>query len=237
MLVERGFDLDIRRPPLGDPLPETLDGHAGAVVFGGPMSANDPDEFVRRETDWMRVPLQEKKPFLGICLGAQMLAKHLGGKVEGHGRGLVEIGWYPIEATGNGRQLLHWPEMVYQFHREGFTLPSDATLLATAETYPNQAFRYGENAYGISGAGSGNFWKRSSATRRSGKAAQRKSAGLATRGLSETGWLHERCLSDAIPNAKPCSHFCWNCSCRWIRRLLPARLPRCRPWRRAWDPC
>lgn len=47
------------------------------------------------------------------------------------------------------RQLLHWPDMVYQFHREGFTLPSDATLLATADTYPNQAFRYGEKAYGI----------------------------------------------------------------------------------------
>ncbi|ESW66388.1 hypothetical protein X771_18470 [Mesorhizobium sp. LSJC277A00] len=39
--------------------------------------------------------------------------------------------------------------MVYQFHREGFSLPRDATLLATAETYPNQAFRYGDNAWGI----------------------------------------------------------------------------------------
>ena len=46
-LVERGFDLDIRRPPLGDALPETLDDHAGAIMFGGPMSANDPDEFVK----------------------------------------------------------------------------------------------------------------------------------------------------------------------------------------------
>ncbi|RVA21504.1 GMP synthase, partial [Mesorhizobium sp. M7D.F.Ca.US.004.03.1.1] len=51
MLLEEGFDLDIRRPPLGDTLPETLDGHAGTVVFGGPMSANDDDEFVRRETN------------------------------------------------------------------------------------------------------------------------------------------------------------------------------------------
>lgn len=149
MLLERGFDLDIRRPPLGDPLPDTLDGHAGAVVFGGPMSANDLDEFVRRETEWMGVPLKENKPLLGICLGAQMLAKHIGGKVEGHGRGLVEIGWYPLKATDHGRHLLHWPEMVYQFHREGFTLPADTTLLATSETYPNQAFRYGGNAWGI----------------------------------------------------------------------------------------
>lgn len=149
LLLEGGFDLDIRRPPLGDPLPETLAHHAGAVVFGGPMSANDADEFVRRETDWLAVPLKEDKPFLGICLGAQMLVNHLGGKVEGHEEGLVEIGWYPIEATEAGRELVHWPEMVYQFHREGFSLPSGATLLATAKAYPNQAFRYGANAWGI----------------------------------------------------------------------------------------
>lgn len=149
LLLEGGFDLDIRRPPLGDPLPETLAQHAGAVVFGGPMSANDADEFVRRETDWLSVPLKEDKPFLGICLGAQMLVNHLGGKVEGHQDGLVEIGWYPIEPTDAGRELVQWPEMVYQFHREGFSLPSGATLLASAEAYPNQAFRYGANAWGI----------------------------------------------------------------------------------------
>jgi GMP synthase (glutamine-hydrolysing) len=149
LLIESGFDLDIRRPPLGDRLPETLVAHAGAVIFGGPMSANDPDEFVKRETDWIAVPLREKRPFLGICLGAQMLANHLGGKVEGHGEGLVEIGWYPIRPTDEGKALMTWPEQVYQFHREGFSLPSGATLLATAETYPNQAFRYGEKAFGI----------------------------------------------------------------------------------------
>jgi GMP synthase (glutamine-hydrolysing) len=149
LLLESGYDLDVRRPPLGDPLPETLAEHAGAVVFGGPMSANDNDEFVKRETDWLAVPLKEKRPFLGICLGAQMLVNHLGGKVEGHGEGLVEIGWYPLTATEEGKSLLHWPEMVYQFHREGFSLPKGATLLATAETYPNQAFRYGDAAWGI----------------------------------------------------------------------------------------
>lgn len=149
VLVENGFELDIRRPPLGDHLPETLDGHAGAVVFGGPMSANDHHEFVRRETDWLAVPLKENRPLLGICLGAQMLVNHLGGKVAGHGEGLVEIGWYPIKATEEGRKLMHWPEMVYQFHREGFSLPGGAVLLASSETYSNQAFRYGDNAWGI----------------------------------------------------------------------------------------
>jgi GMP synthase (glutamine-hydrolysing) len=149
LLLESGYDLDVRRPPLGDPLPETLAEHAGAVVFGGPMSANDKDEFVKRETDWLAVPLKENRPFLGICLGAQMLVNHLGGRVEGHDDGLVEIGWYPLTATEEGKSLLHWPEMVYQFHREGFSLPKGATLLATAETYPNQAFRYGDTAWGI----------------------------------------------------------------------------------------
>ena len=79
LLLEKGFSLDIRRPVLGDPLPATLEDHAGAVVFGGPMSANDDEDFIRREIDWLSVPLSENKPFLGICLGAQMLVRHLGG--------------------------------------------------------------------------------------------------------------------------------------------------------------
>jgi len=149
LLTAAGFDLDIRRPPLGDPLPETLAHHSGAVVFGGPMSANDNDEFVRRETEWLAVPLRENRPFLGICLGAQMLVNHLGGKVAPRDDGTVEIGWYPIRPTASGQSRMQWPNMVYQFHREGFSLPAGATLLAEGDAYPNQAFHYGENAYGI----------------------------------------------------------------------------------------
>src|SRR5690554_2358933 len=69
-LRNRGYTLDIRRPRYGDPLPETLENHAGAVIFGGPMSANDPEEYIKRETEWIGVALKERKPFLGICLGA-----------------------------------------------------------------------------------------------------------------------------------------------------------------------
>jgi len=155
MLVEKGFELDVRRPPLGDVLPDTLDEHAGAVVFGGPMSANDPDDFVKRETDWLKIPLRENRPLLGICLGAQMMVNHLGGKVEGHGDGLVEIGWYPLKATDEGKKLMQWPDMVYQFHREGFSLPKDATLLAPAEAYPNQAFRSAQPAARLARRGGG----------------------------------------------------------------------------------
>ena len=148
-LVRMGFPLDIRRPPLGEALPETLEAHSGAVVFGGPMSANDDTDHVRIETDWLAVPLAENKPLLGVCLGAQMLVNHLGGRVEAHPDGLVEIGWYRLRPTEEGARLMDWPEMIYQFHREGFTLPSGAVKLAEAETYENQAFRYGDNAWAV----------------------------------------------------------------------------------------
>ena len=149
MLEARGFRLDIRRPALGQTLPGTLADHAGAVIFGGPMSANDTDDFIKYEIDWISVPLTENRPFLGICLGAQMLVKNLGGQVYGHHEGLAEIGWYPLEPTEEGRKLIEWPRMVYHFHREGFDLPAGATLLARGDTYENQAIRYGENAWGI----------------------------------------------------------------------------------------
>src|SRR6476659_4635580 len=69
--VRNGYHLDIRKPRFGEALPATMADHCGAVVFGGPMSANDKDEFIRTETEWIGVTLKEKAPFLGICLGAQ----------------------------------------------------------------------------------------------------------------------------------------------------------------------
>src|SRR5580692_2701029 len=100
-----GYPLDIRRPRFGDALPQTLAAHAGAVIFGGPMSANDPDDYVRREIDWIAVPLSEQRPFLGICLGAQMLAKHLGARVAPHAKGRVEMGYYPVRPSRAGLKL------------------------------------------------------------------------------------------------------------------------------------
>jgi GMP synthase (glutamine-hydrolysing) len=149
MLLDKGFPLDIRRPVLGDALPETMSGHSGAVIFGGPMSANDPEPFVSREIDWIGVPLKENKPYLGICLGAQMMVRHLGGKVGAEKSGLTEIGWYPLHPTEHGRLLMKWPKMVYHFHREGFDLPRGVKLLAEGDAYPNQAIRYGDNAWGV----------------------------------------------------------------------------------------
>lgn len=147
--VRNGHALDIRRPRFGDCLPETLEHHCGAVVFGGPMSANDKDDFIGVETRWIGVALEEKKPFLGICLGAQMLTNHLGGKVGFHPEEIVEIGYYPLVTTPDGARLGPFPEHVYQWHREGCELPRCARLLATSTgAFPTQAFAYG-SAIGV----------------------------------------------------------------------------------------
>jgi len=150
-LKARGYELDVRRPRFDEPLPETLAAHAGAIVFGGPMSVNDTDEYLKRETDWIAVALKEQAPFLGLCLGAQMLARLLGAAVGPHADGHIEVGWFGLEATAAGQRLTSWPDRVHQFHREGFDLPAGATLLAEGapETFPNQAFSYGEAAFAI----------------------------------------------------------------------------------------
>ena len=146
-----GHTLDIRRHFDGDPLPKTLAGHCGAVIFGGPQSANDSLDFIRREIDWIGVALRESKPFLGICLGGQMLAHQLGARIDHCRAGSVEIGYHPVRSTQAGTAVLGaLPAKVFQWHREGFELPKDATLLATSDgAYPNQAFSYGPAAVGV----------------------------------------------------------------------------------------
>jgi GMP synthase (glutamine-hydrolysing) len=154
LLAERGYRLDVKRPPLGCLLPECLDDYAGVVVFGGPMSANDEHDWLRRQTDWIGAVLKNETPFLGLCLGAQMLARHLGAAVKPHAEGYAEIGYYPVRPTAAGTALAErigvaWPTRVYQWHREGFDLPSGAESLAQGEIFPNQAFRVGRNAFGF----------------------------------------------------------------------------------------
>jgi GMP synthase (glutamine-hydrolysing) len=144
-----GYRLDIRRPRFGDRLPTTLDEHAGAVIFGGPMSANDTDDYVRAEIDWIEIPLREQRPFLGICLGAQMLAKQLGAAVSPHPEGVVQVGYYPIRPTAAGAGLCpDWPAQVYHWHREGFGLPHGAELLAEGDDFPVQAIRF-DRCFGL----------------------------------------------------------------------------------------
>ncbi|MDE2579051.1 MAG: glutamine amidotransferase [Hyphomicrobiales bacterium] len=151
LLQEQGAVLDIRRPPCGDALPCSMDQHDGVVIFGGPMSANDSDAWIRREIDWIGVPLRAGKPFLGVCLGGQLLARHLGHRVYAQPDGSAEIGYYDIRPTEAGDCCFGgvMPRTVYQWHKEGFDLPRGAVALAEGDLFPTQAYRYGDNAVGL----------------------------------------------------------------------------------------
>ena len=145
---DRGYLEEIIRPPLGDRLPEDLSKYSAIVIFGGPMSVNDDDQFIKDEIEWMEKVIKSKIPFLGICLGAQILAKYLGCDVVKNEKDLAEIGFYEIKPVGEGDNIFKNQNVFYQFHTEGFELPEGCQLLARGEIFKNQAFRY-ENCYAL----------------------------------------------------------------------------------------
>ncbi|MEL6552439.1 MAG: gamma-glutamyl-gamma-aminobutyrate hydrolase family protein [Cyanobacteria bacterium J06621_11] len=162
-LVDMGYELDIRAPIFGDVLPQQLDEYAAALVFGGPMSVNDDEPYLHRELAWIRSVLAADLPYLGICLGAQLLAKVLGAKIQPHAQGIEEIGYYPVYAAEAGQSLFPQTLKIYQWHKEGFDLPDGAVLLAEGKDFPHQAFRWGDRAYGLQfhpemTAGMVDFW-------------------------------------------------------------------------------
>ncbi|TMQ57248.1 MAG: type 1 glutamine amidotransferase [Candidatus Eisenbacteria bacterium] len=151
--ASRGIPLDVRRMFAGDPLPAPGE-IAGLVVMGGPMAANDDAAFpnLARERDLLAGAARAGIPVLGICLGAQLLAAALGGRVS---RGLKEeIGFGEVTLTEEGsrdpilgRGARSVP--VFQWHGDTFDLPKGAVLLASSPGYPNQAFRLGDRVYGF----------------------------------------------------------------------------------------
>jgi len=106
-----------------------------------------PDEAAVRLT--LRAFVEAGVPFLGLCLGAQLLTRAVGGQVGPHPEGLVEVGYVGIEPTPAGEPWFRGPMKVYEWHREGMTLPNCCEVLATNERYPVQAFRYGASAFGF----------------------------------------------------------------------------------------
>ncbi|RMD61917.1 MAG: glutamine amidotransferase [Alphaproteobacteria bacterium] len=151
-LLERwGYRLHWVCPYHGDSLPDPKGEAVAAIVYGGAESANDDREkpYLRTELDWIERWLDTGKPYLGLCLGAQMLARVLGARVRPHPQGHYEIGYVPIRPTPQANGFLHGLERVYHWHTEGFDMPTGAERLAEGEIFPNQAFRYGAAAYGL----------------------------------------------------------------------------------------
>ena len=129
----------------------------GLVVMGGPQGVYEQAKypFLTREIKLLQEALQTKRPILGVCLGAQLLAAALGARVTKNDQ--KEIGWYPLmrEPGADGDPM--WEpfgqtETVFQWHGDTFTLPKGAVQLASSPLCAQQAFcysRYGSSAYGL----------------------------------------------------------------------------------------
>jgi GMP synthase (glutamine-hydrolysing) len=151
-LADAGVRLDVKRTWAGDALPPP-DGYDLVCVLGGPMSAWDDAAHpqLAAEAELLARSSRQGRFTLGICLGAQLLARGLGARVT---RGAhAELGLHPIALTDAGRAepllagldgatFLHW-------HHDTFELPTGATLLASSSAYAHQAFRFGARSFGV----------------------------------------------------------------------------------------
>ena len=131
------------------PSPDEID---FLVVMGGPMSVNDEDQlpWLVLEKEFVRKVIASGKPVLGICLGAQLIANALGGKVFPNA--VKEIGWFPIRSVlSNAASAFVFPESVEVFHWHGetFSLPSGAIRIAESDGCENQAFQIGRSVVGL----------------------------------------------------------------------------------------
>lgn len=131
-----------------------LDSYDGLIILGGPMSVNQSDQYphLEEEIRWIKKALEKDLFVLGICLGAQLLSRALGGKVSKNP--VTEIGWYDVELTDGGLKdplLKHFNsvEKIFQWHGDTFSIPKDCVHLAKSKGCENQAFRYGKKVYGL----------------------------------------------------------------------------------------
>ncbi|MCH2171395.1 gamma-glutamyl-gamma-aminobutyrate hydrolase family protein [Myxococcota bacterium] len=154
LLKRSGFRIryvNFGRRPESSP---TLDGYHGLVILGGPMGVAESDLFPHLEVEMelIREAIDREIPTLGICLGAQLIARALGASVT---RSPVpEIGWHDVSITdaGAGDPLFaHFraTEKVFQWHQDAFEVPAGAIRLVSSAGCPHQAFRYGERVYGF----------------------------------------------------------------------------------------
>lgn len=131
-------------PPSGD--------YAGLIVLGGPMNAHEDETFphLRQTVDLIQQFYLENKPIMGVCLGAQLIARAFGSQVYQHTApelGFSSVSVVDTSATEPWLQNCPPNLKLMQWHFDTFELPDQATLLMTNDTCKNQAFRIGHNIY------------------------------------------------------------------------------------------
>ncbi|MGI9258513.1 MAG: type 1 glutamine amidotransferase [Gammaproteobacteria bacterium] len=138
---------------LGEIRPE-IGRYHGLVVLGGPMSAYDGERYphLEIEIESIRAAVDSGIPVLGICLGAQLIARALGARVKKNP--IKEIGWYEVRPTAAGSRdplfsKFGESEQIFQWHGDSFALPHGAEHLAESNDCENQAFRVGDCVYGL----------------------------------------------------------------------------------------
>ena len=145
VLKEFGFEFEYLDTAQGKRLNEPLENYSLIVVLGGYMSAYEESlyPFLSYEYRLMEQALRLGIPLLGICLGAQMLAKLLGARVYKGEKG-KEIGWLKVFKSGEHPLFEGFPQelVVFQWHGDTFDLPSGAVRVYSSEKYENQAFVY-----------------------------------------------------------------------------------------------
>lgn len=136
-------------------LPARLDRVRAVLVMGGPMNVTEEDKypFLKEENVFLKRILKAGIPCMGICLGAQLVAKALGSKV--YKAKAPEVGWMDVSLTNAAEKdplfsLVKSPRLkVLQWHGDTFDIPKDAVRLAASRLVPNQAYRYKRNVYAL----------------------------------------------------------------------------------------
>lgn len=131
-----------------------MNGLSHLIFLGGPMNVYEEDRypFLKDEDLFIKEAIQRGKAILGICLGAQLIAKALGAKV--FKAPVKEIGWYDVTLTKIGSQDSLFSGIpttfpVFQWHEDTFEIPKGAKLIATSSPISHQAFRYGDKVCGL----------------------------------------------------------------------------------------